>query len=292
MATKLHELLGLKKEEKILLDQNQICSPQAFLDQPNFSLQKILNVSARQTERQKEILREKIRLDVVKGSAYLAKCRESQQFFSTGIEQFDDLFTNKAITSGDIIEIIGLAATGKSMLLNTILINVFEQVDNIDVYFIDTKHDFKATKLANMMDARGMSETKKLQVLKQIIIERVGTPEDLVKSLRFLLNTRGQHENVKLIMIDSITVPFYLYSGHSMFNLSLMNQTFELLKALAKENIAVSCGDRSATDLTFLAFRFSSPITLTTKNSRRASTLLPQLNRKARKAANPAQAPL
>lgn len=172
---------------------------------------------------------------LIKGSEHWRECRFKGETFRTEISQFDDLFEIKGIFSGEITELIGLAGSGKTMILNTIMINILERSKDIHIFFIDTKNDFQSLKLVNMMTQRGIPQAKQFEILKQIHVERAPAPDDLIKALKFIFGTAA-HDKVKIIMIDSITVPFYFYAGHMLMNLASMTQVIDLLKLRAKTN--------------------------------------------------------
>lgn len=129
------------------------------------------------------------------------------------------------------------------MLLNTIIINVLEKSDDsLNILCIDTKNDFQPIKLVNMMTARDIPQAQQMEILDRILVEKVNTSDDLVKVLEHVLsNPHRIFGKVKIIMIDSITVLYYLYMGHTLYNLNFITRIMDLLRRLTKElNIAVS----------------------------------------------------
>lgn len=137
--------------------------------------------------------------------------------------------------------VIYLAATGKTMLLNTIAINILNQFEDVKLLFIDTKQDFSAIKLDRMMKCKGIYEEKQMSILKRILVRRIHTVEDLIAELKLIIDLPRQHDKLKIIMIDSVSVPFYFYLGHTSFGLSLMGEVVDQLKHLSRSrNIAVS----------------------------------------------------
>lgn len=129
------------------------------------------------------------------------------------------------------------------MLLNTIIINVLEKSDDsLNILCIDTKNDFQPIKLVNMMTARDIPQAQQMKILDRILVEKVNTSDDLVKVLEHVLsNPHRIFGKVKIIMIDSITVLYYLYMGHTLYNLNFITRIMDLLRRLTKElNIAVS----------------------------------------------------
>lgn len=172
--------------------------------------------------------------------------RLNGDLFKTGIPKFDELFTTDKVVSGSIIELMGLPSAGKSMLLYTIMLNILEQTDDLHIMYIDTKRDFQATKLKKMMVARGhTSEQRHREVLKKISVCRLTTAEEVIAALSFIIETPQQHERVKIIIIDSITVLWYLYLGHTLFRLKLMEDVMMLLRNLTDRNITASSWEPS-----------------------------------------------
>lgn len=162
--------------------------------------------------------------------------RLSGDFFKTGILKFDNLIGEAH--NGCIVEIFGLPSTGKTMILYTIIINILEQTDN-QIIFIDTKRDFQAKKLMKMMLSREIPQEKCRGILKRIQIHRCTTADHLIATLKFIVETPLQHEKLKFVMIDSMTVIWYLYLGHTLFRLKNMEEIMNLIKRLMDRNITV-----------------------------------------------------
>ncbi|CRK88480.1 CLUMA_CG002238, isoform A [Clunio marinus] len=229
--------LNLTTSEVEILKQHGIFSIHTFLSHSDREIGKILNISTSViAERKKNIYF--CNIDVINSWDCLQEYMGKLELFRTNIEQFDELFSGNGMSSGDLIEIIGLPASGKTMLLNTIIINTLEQADDFNILFIDTKYDFQPIKLSKIMDNRKITTNVQSSILKRVTVERVSTVEDIIKVLRYILDTPTQHEKLKIIMIDSITVPFYFYTGHTLFTLNLMTEVVELLRMLSRRNIA------------------------------------------------------
>lgn len=176
------------------------------------------------------------------GFEYIQDYLATLEVFKTGIDQFDDLFANEphlGAFCGEIIEIVGLPASGKTMLLKTIMINILEGFEERDIIYIDSKFDFQAIKVKNMMESRGISLKNQAKMLKRILVHRASTPEVLLSILQFIVDTPKQHELYKIIMIDSITVPFYFYLGNNQIKLGAMTKVVQLLKKLAMMKITI-----------------------------------------------------
>lgn len=236
----LHKILGLDELEKKRLNQNGIYSIDAFLKCNNENLKQIFDTTLDRAFEMKSKVNEVFKLEVKRGLEVLEELCIRGETYRTLIDSIDDLLPSKGILSGEIIEIIGPPSGGKSTLLNTIMINVLESYEDATIMLIDTKHDFSAVRLKKMMEARGIDETSQIQILKRIQVERARTAVILINILQYILNTPLQHVNLKLIMIDSITVPFYFLLGHTVYRLNLMTQVSNLIKSLGQQNISVS----------------------------------------------------
>jgi RecA/RadA recombinase len=204
---------------------NHEIQPKVNINQPEMKFQNIPSASAQSVE-------ESFEARLMNGSELLRACRFRAETFPTGIEHFDELFDTGGIFASEITELIGLPESGKTMLLNTILINILETSEDITIFFIDTKDDFQPIKLTNMMTRRGIPQQKQFQMLKKILVQSAATPDELI----LILKLASDNDKVKIVMIDSITVPFYFYLGHTMLSLERMTQVKALLKLLAKTN--------------------------------------------------------
>lgn len=220
---------------------NSISTPRNIIDHPNQRLQDILNMSSNAIKMIKERIILHLASEFSDGPAFFRDRRFFGETFPTGIKQFDDLFSNKGIFSSDIIEVIGPPAAGKTMLLYSIIINVLiEAHEGFKIIFIDTKSDFRAMKLKNMMEARGIPDKRQRSILEAIIVLKSKTAEELVIDLKLIHCRQQSLSGVKIVMIDSVTVPFYHYFGHTMFTMSLLQDVVHSLKLIALQNIAVS----------------------------------------------------
>lgn len=158
-----------------------------------------------------------------------------EEFFVTGIRSLDQLFEDNAIMSGEIVEFTGLPLTGKTMLLNTIMINLLHAKATMNIVYIDTRHSFQPLKLVNMMTAKKIPKAKQIEILNRIEVHQVSTADDLVRVLRNILKAQDPYgDKVKMILINSITAPFYLTQHYMML-------IKDLLRSLTRyRNMAVS----------------------------------------------------
>lgn len=187
-------------------------------------------------------------LQLIRGTDWLQECLSEKTVLLTGVQQIDELF-GPGLLKGDVVEIIGSPESGKTMLLKTISLNILEKLQHSEEYqlmFIDAKHDFQPIKLKKMMDERRIPYTVQNVIMKRVLVQRVKTLEELISTLKFVVETSA--ERVKIVMIDSIAVLYYLYLGRPRFILQLLTKVVDLIKTLSLMNITVSCRPISFTN--------------------------------------------
>lgn len=236
----LYLILSLQPIQKKKMRQRGINSINAFLDWELGDMRRTLDTDVNTLKDMKSMVIAVLRPEVVKGSTLLKESCLLMETLKTRIRSVDEILPSRGIAGGEIIEVTGPPAGGKSMLLNTIMINVLENDQDLTIMYIDTKCSFSIIKLKNLMIARGMPEEMQVHILKRIELERNTTPEDIIKTLEFINNTPLQHEKLKLVIINSITAPFYLYLGHTLVRLDLMTKVSELMKVLANRKVSVN----------------------------------------------------
>lgn len=178
---------------------------------------------------------------LINASDFYQNHQFKEESFVTGIESLDQLFEDNAIVTGEIVEFIGLPSTGKTMLLNTIMINLLHTRAIIDIVYIDTRHSFQPLKLVNMMNAKKIPKAKQIDILNRIEVHQVSTADDLVKALSDILTMADTNDKVKMILINSITTPFYLYMGHTLLTQHCMMLIKDLMRSLTRHrNMTVS----------------------------------------------------
>jgi RecA/RadA recombinase len=236
MDADLESLLSLSEHKKSLLVHHDIRTAAQFLNHPSKSLQNIMKVKIEEIER----IKSQIVFVPISGDEYLQDLLARGQTISSGIPQIDRLFTSGGINSNEIVEIIGAPASGKTMLLYTIMVNVLRENQDIEVMFIDTKSDFQARKLQNMMNEQEIAQGLQKSILKRIRVERARDPESLIQALNAIVMAPKAFEKIKIVMIDSLSVPFYLYMGCAMLSLKKMTKVIDLMHRLTKNHVAVS----------------------------------------------------
>lgn len=258
----LQKILGLNDFQMLCLKQDLLFTAQDFIDHPNEELRIILGMRTNAIQLLKDRIISYFTENLHGGRNFLVSCRIEGEAITTGIPSFDNLFASNGIYNGEIIEIIGPPAAGKTMLLYSIIINVLLTAgDGFKVIFINTKRDFRAMKLKNMMEARGISLEQQRSLLESITIYSCNSPEQLAIDLQLIHNRPQSLGEVKMVFIDSITIPFYQYFenfGNSMFSLSLMSEVVQSLKLIADRHVPVSSFNYVRKKLLIFLFRQSS----------------------------------
>lgn len=239
-AERLKNLIRLGADQMEKLKKYKVNSVKMFLDRPNYFLEKLLDVPSDTVIEMKQVLANEQSSELVNGRKFLDDFLANAESYTTGVDRLDELFLNRGIVSGDIIEIFGLPATGKTMLLNTIMINILQSSqDDQSILFIDTQRNFSAMRLQSMMNVRGIPETVQHAILSRISIETVLTIEELISSLRHIVSHQNILLQTKVIIIDTISILYYLYLGNPIFCTSQLSKVVQLLKTLSMQKYTV-----------------------------------------------------
>ncbi|CAI2179190.1 6233_t:CDS:10 [Funneliformis geosporum] len=227
---------SFKKERDILFTQEDaFCSERKFTKQEFVELRrKVISCYKVPPKRGTELL-EMVQTDV----------------FSTGCYGIDKLLQG-GFHSGEIIEISGETATGKTQIaFSTTLTILCTNKDN-KVLFIDTVSTFSAERIRTLflesdrfVHARnqGMSEENVMNRIQVFKCFDVYSMMEFIDDVRDHLENKEKNEytNIKLMIIDSLTAIFAPLLGVSQTQgHSLMVTLARILRNLAKEyNIAV-----------------------------------------------------
>lgn len=70
-----------------------------------------------------------------------------------------DLLLRGGFLTKGIYEFYGSAGSGKTILIDTIVINIMTNYDDIEALYLDTKGDFSAMRLYNIMHAKDLPDS-------------------------------------------------------------------------------------------------------------------------------------
>jgi DNA repair protein RadA len=175
-------------------------------------------------------------------AADLLKEEEKKQSITTSSEELDKLLGG-GIFTGEITEISGEFATGKTQLCFQLAINVqlAPEEGGLDgtVYYVDTEGTFSSTRIAQMAEA---ADLEPQTILRNIAVTRSYNSDHLmflVMNAEKLIRER----NIKLFIIDSIASHFRAeYIGDDKLvsrQQQIMHMAETLKQLLEKMDIAI-----------------------------------------------------
>jgi hypothetical protein len=183
--------------------------------------------------------------DRIQDGETLLKEKGNGLVFSTGFDQLDDMLRYKGIATGEILEFCGYCGVGKTSMILTILINILAENEDEEVVYIDTKDDFCAQLLVDFLRARQMSEEKVFDVISRFKVVQVAKLPDLLSYLDGFITPQSMEQaeeidNVRFIVVDSITVPFYQLSSSMIeHNEMIVSIVHSKLKQLSRRGFTV-----------------------------------------------------
>ncbi|XP_061388668.1 DNA repair protein RAD51 homolog 2 [Musca vetustissima] len=151
------------------------------------------------------------------------------------------------LTSKMMWEICGPTSVGKTQLALTIMCN-FIQLHQREVLYVDTKMDFCATRVKNILTSRQLKKDVIAGTLEAIKVERVLSAQGLVEMLNILyLELRNGSDcvkNIRLIVIDSLPAVWFLLKSdvNRLAGKCLLSRLVQILYRICDEfQIGVIC---------------------------------------------------
>lgn len=161
----------------------------------------------------------------------------------TGVRGLDALLQG-GLLPGHVLEVFGEPACGKSQLCMTIAANVASRgaADPVDVFYVDTKCDFSASRVQSMLLAGKCSEEEAREAMQRIKVERIHSPEHLLGTVEELLAQIDQEERFgkfRVLLVDSLPALWYAHqnSSSSCYPVGMLTSLAGLLRKLASENM-------------------------------------------------------
>ncbi|XP_018649696.1 putative trad-d4 [Schistosoma mansoni] len=178
----------------------------------------------------------------INGAQMLLEESKSSYCFSTGIENLDNLL-NGGLRTGEITEIIGKSATGKTQFCLSVCASVLRNYKTVSIVYLDTKGDFIADRLREYLKkqnfkhsnvptnvatkdeyetfiTRNNDDKQYLTRIRCCLVPTFGHLIDSLITIRMHIDKAQRHlhnisspteeffSNCKLIIIDSLTIPF------------------------------------------------------------------------------------
>ena len=169
----------------------------------------------------------------------ILKRRQMVEKISTGSKAFDELIGG-GFESGAITEAFGEYGSGKTQLAHIMAVNCQKKNPNAVAVFIDTENTFRPERIIELAKGAKLDPDK---VLKNIKVARAFNSDHqmlLAEKTEELINNG---ENIKLIMIDSLTGHFraeFIGRGTLANRQQKLNKHMRtLLKIAANHNVCV-----------------------------------------------------
>ncbi|TMW42574.1 hypothetical protein DOY81_012344, partial [Sarcophaga bullata] len=184
----------------------------------------------------------------------LAEEKRKRKVYGCQISCLDDmLMPSDVLNNLSFWEICGPTGVGKTQLLLTLVLNfVANQIS--PALYIDTKLDFSARRIKQMLKARKIERELHAGIMSYIKVERVLSAIGVVEMLeQFLEQLQQENEDVmaiKLIVIDSLPAVWFLLKADSdrLAGKWLLSRLSQAINRLVFEHyIAVICRNETKT---------------------------------------------
>ncbi|CAD6235167.1 GSCOCG00007842001-RA-CDS [Cotesia congregata] len=164
MARITPNMFNLLNEQHVnKLHSSRIFNVLDFVSEDSEKLTKITELSLLEIE----AIRKEIALrfaGIVKDPVILLQ--QQKQYISTGIENLDKLLGG-GLYACRFYEICGNSSAGKTQLCITLAANIALN-SSADIHYIDTKKDFSATRLQNILEAKNKPDEIIAKIMSQI----------------------------------------------------------------------------------------------------------------------------
>ncbi|EFA10219.1 DNA repair protein RAD51 homolog 4 [Tribolium castaneum] len=192
---------------------------------------KIARLNFREVRAVKNYLLKKFSATPVNGFDFYKNVLKNTAIIPTGIKGVDQLL-NGGLFTGNIYELCGPPASGKTHFVLTLIKNVILNMDQ-NVHIFDTKNDFSAVKMKQML--KNCDEDRRTKSLGKIIVNRCYTRYDLINSLYEIKNDLENNMKLRLIIVDSLPGVILNSNDHLTNNLYL-NHIANIMRYIATEH--------------------------------------------------------
>ncbi|XP_072387163.1 DNA repair protein RAD51 homolog 4-like [Diabrotica undecimpunctata] len=228
LSASLHDNLSCNVLK--LLNEAEIGTVIQFLNCESKKIEKVTSLTLKEVlEIKKKLL--KIYSKPICAYDYYQNIISNFALIPTGIERLDSILEGGLFT-GNIYEICGLPASGKSLFCLTVLKNIASKA-NSNIMYLDTKYDFLGLKLKQMLT--NLNKEEIIARMSRIQVLRVITKSEFLKYLLFIKHSADNGKPIKLVIIDSLP-PLCFISSDQTENNAFLCYTANILHYLAKEH--------------------------------------------------------
>lgn len=129
-----------------------------------------------------------------------------------------DEMLNGGLLSGNLIDICGLSATGKTILHTTIAINAAINHDS-ETIVIDSNGDFSGDRIYRMLVNRKIgTESKCREIMQHIRVVKCTDPIELINIIKALIEQAKNNKKFKILVIDSLPAIWFKMYGMRNFH--------------------------------------------------------------------------
>lgn len=120
---------------------------------------------------------------------------------------FDDLLGG-GLKSGNIYDLCGLSASGKTQICHSIAINLAINY-KYETLYVDAKNDFSGQRIYNMLNARNCSDVDCGVIMNCIRYQPIYDVHEFLNILRGLPAYLKEHKQAKCLIVDSLPVLWF-----------------------------------------------------------------------------------
>lgn len=113
------------------------------------------------------------------------------------------------LKSGNLYDICGLSASGKTQICTSIAINLAIN-HKYETLYIDAKEDFSGQRIYNILNARNCADVECGVIMNSIRCQSIYDVHEFLTILRDLPAYLKKHKRVKCLVVDSLPALYFL----------------------------------------------------------------------------------
>ncbi|XP_025194832.1 DNA repair protein RAD51 homolog 4 [Melanaphis sacchari] len=226
--------VSLIRDENVLnnLFEKNIYTVNDFLQKKTSNLQSICKLQCKEITKLKDCMTVKCSSPLVNGyELYLNRTVSS--FIQTGIIKLDNILDG-GLFAGNIYELCGPSACGKTQICFSILLNLIISTKK-DIVYIDTKNKFSVNRIKQMLKNKCKTNNEIKDILNKIHVYSILNIYNLITCLHCL-----KEKSEPIIIIDSLPALYLSFIGFDKNDgLSYINHICSVLKYLCNKNATI-----------------------------------------------------
>lgn len=224
----------LVPDENILnnLFERNIYTVNDFLQKKTSNLQSVCNLQCKEVTKLKDYMTVKCSSPFMNGCQFYLN-RTVSTFIQTGIIKLDNILDG-GLFAGNIYELCGPSACGKTQLCYSILLNLLITTKK-DIVYIDTKNKFSVNRIKQMLKNKCKTNNEINDILNKIHVYSI---LDIYKLITCLHGLKEKLEPI--IFIDSLPALYLSFIGFDNNDgLCYINHICSVLKYLCNKNATI-----------------------------------------------------